>query len=387
MKHTGTPAANAANRKKGDTPRSHRCGQRDAKAAAASNSAWFNSRFSRQVVFARHDHESSGLARFVVPSLTMGADSTGAEALTPSSMKNRANMLSRPQGRGRMGAPPLAPFSHHTWLGHWEHVPADEPLVVIHRRQVAHCLMYLPAGRIVVRSLHRGHDSRHGVTGGSVSYAPADGHRRTLIGKHNPVHDYFTLLIPRRAVGVLAESEGAIWTLDDLKCFVSPDDAVLRWCMERLSAPSSGMSDPQMRNDEAARRLLFRLHELGGGGVPDWQADGSVFSRVEMLHFMDYIDAHLRLAPTLSAMALMAALSPSHFAKKFRLSTGLSLQRVVNRRRVLASITLLQANSDTLAGIALDLGFASQSHFTRLFGDMTGMTPAKFRKQYKRAVR
>jgi AraC-like DNA-binding protein len=285
-----------------------------------------------------------------------------------------------------MGEPPLAPFPHHSWLGHWEHVPADEPLVVIHRRQVAHCLMYLPAGDICVRSLHRGHESRHGVTGGSVTFAPADGHRRTLIGELNPVHDFFTLLIPRRAVKVLAESEGVIWTLDDLKCFVSPDDPVLRWCMERLSVQPSKLHELQLRKDEAARRLLFHLQKLGGGGVPDWQGEGSTFSRVEMLQFVDYIDAHLRLSPTLSAMAQMAALSPSHFAKKFRLSTGLSLQRFLNRRRITASIPLLQANSDTLAGIALEVGFASQSHFTRLFSDTTGMTPAKFRKQFRRTV-
>ena len=285
-----------------------------------------------------------------------------------------------------MGAPPLAPFPHHSWLGHWEHVPADEPLVVIHRRQVAHCLMYLPAGRIFVRSLHRGHQGNHDIAGGSVSFLPADGHRRTLVGEHNPAHDYFTLLIPQRAVGLFAESEGTVGTLDDLQCFVSPADAVLRWCMERLSVLPSGIREQQLRKDEAARRLLFRLHELGGGGVPDWHADGSVFERAEMQQYVDYIDAHLRLAPTLSAMALLAALSPSHFAKMFRQSTGFSLQRFINRRRVLASIPLLQTNSDTLAGISHDLGFASQSHFTHIFSEMSGMTPAKYRKQFRRTV-
>jgi hypothetical protein len=217
-----------------------------------------------------------------------------------------------------MGALSLAPFPHHSWLGYWEHVPADEPLVVIHRRQVAHGLMYLPAGHISLRSFHRGHQTDHMVNGGSVSFSPADGHRRTLVGEHNPAHDYFTLLIPRRAVGLLAEPEGVIWTFDDLNCFFSLDDAVLRWCMERLSAPPSGIRELQLRKDEAARRLLFRLQELGGGGVPDWQADGSVFNREEIQQSVDSIDAHLRLAPTLSAIALMAALSPSHFASSCR---------------------------------------------------------------------
>lgn len=286
-----------------------------------------------------------------------------------------------------MGVPPLlAPFPHHSWLGYWEHVPADEPHVVIHRQQLAHCLMYLPVGQIHVRSLHHGHETHHNVTAGSVSFSPADGHRRTLVGQHNPAHDYFTLLIPQRAAGVLAASEGMVWTIEGLNCFISPDDAVLRWCMNRLAVPPSATRELQLGKDEAARRLILRLQELSNGVVPIWQSDTSVFDRVEMQNLVDYIDFHLRLAPTLSAMALVAALSPSHFAKKFRQSTGLSLQRFINRRRLSASIPLLQANSDSLSGIALDLGFSSQSHFTRLFSDTTGMTPAKYRKQFRRVA-
>jgi AraC-like DNA-binding protein len=68
-----------------------------------------------------------------------------------------------------------------------------------------------------------------------------------------------------------------------------------------------------------------------------------------MQQLVDCIDAHLKLPPTLSAMALVAALSPSHFAKNFRLSTGLSLQRFVNRRRILASLEMLKDQPQPLA--------------------------------------
>jgi len=78
-------------------------------------------------------------------------------------------------------------------------------------------------------------------------------------------------------------------------------------------------------------------------------------------------------------------MSPSHFAKKFRQSTGLSLNRFVNRRRIIRSLETLKTDV-SLASIALDLGFASQSHFTRLFSHMTGMTPAKYQKSFKRTV-
>ncbi|MFM8892236.1 MAG: helix-turn-helix domain-containing protein [Planctomycetia bacterium] len=71
---------------------------------------------------------------------------------------------------------------------------------------------------------------------------------------------------------------------------------------------------------------------------------------------------------------------------EFSHSTGLSLHRFVNRRRILRSLESLPDDSLSLAQIALDLGFASQSHFTRLFSMLTGMTPAKDRKQDRRTL-
>jgi AraC family transcriptional regulator len=99
----------------------------------------------------------------------------------------------------------------------------------------------------------------------------------------------------------------------------------------------------------------------------------------------DYVDAHLQRLVPLDELALLPGMSASHFAKKFRVSAGLSLQRFVNRRRLRAAMPMLETGSTPLSTIALDLGFSSQSHFTRLFGEMTGMTPARFRRQFGRA--
>jgi AraC family transcriptional regulator len=44
-------------------------------------------------------------------------------------------------------------------------------------------------------------------------------------------------------------------------------------------------------------------------------------------------------------------------------------------------MAMLEAGSTPLSQIALDLGFSSQSHFTRVFSDLTGFTPASFRRQ------
>ena len=83
---------------------------------------------------------------------------------------------------------------------------------------------------------------------------------------------------------------------------------------------------------------------------------------------------------------MRVGLSPSHFAKKFRQSTGLSLHRFINRRRIRASLESLKSQSQPLAHTALDLGFSSQAHFTHQFSRLTGFTPAKYQKQFRPTV-
>jgi len=144
------------------------------------------------------------------------------------------------------------------------------------------------------------------------------------------------------------------------------------------------MSD--LRKDAAARRLVLRLAELTGGRAPEWTDDCGVFDSRTIEFLIAHIDAALRIAPSLSEMATLVGLSPSHFAKKFRQSVGLSLHRCVVQRRLAASLELLKSDSAPLAHVAYDFGFTSQSHFTRLFSEQTGMTPAKYRKLHKPTV-
>jgi len=137
-------------------------------------------------------------------------------------------------------------------------------------------------------------------------------------------------------------------------------DAILRDCMASVAAtPTSQDMAGDVGIDEVARRLVLRLVELNGGGKPDWHDDARVFDHRTLFNLVAYLDQHLYIAPSLSDMALPAALSASHFAKKFRQSTGLSLNRFVNRHRILRSLETLKTDA-SIASIALDLGFSSQ---------------------------
>jgi AraC-like DNA-binding protein len=275
-------------------------------------------------------------------------------------------------------------YSHHTWLGYWLNAPATAS-VTIHRRHVTHNLTYVGAGGIAVRSLGRAVHHNYHLATGNVEFFPADQEIHTYIGTPNaPCDDYF-LMIPPPEEEDIAASEG----MDPLAAaptLHACEDVELRRCMMRLASRTSHDSPVAGREDEASRQLILRLLQLSGRGVPEWHADGSVFDRRTLSQLVEYIDAHLKIAPCLSDMGLRVGLSPSHFARKFRQSTGLSLHRFINRRRILSSFELLKDHSRPLADTALELGFSSQSHFTRLFSGLTGMTPAKYRKQVKRTV-
>jgi AraC family transcriptional regulator len=74
----------------------------------------------------------------------------------------------------------------------------------------------------------------------------------------------------------------------------------------------------------------------------------------------------------------VAGLSPYHFARAFKRSTGFGPYRYVLRRRTERAKRLLAAGNVPLSSVARACGFGSQSHFSARFREMTGLTPRQF---------
>jgi AraC-like DNA-binding protein len=78
---------------------------------------------------------------------------------------------------------------------------------------------------------------------------------------------------------------------------------------------------------------------------------------------------------TLSELARTLDASPFHLARLFRRHTGLSLHGYRTRVRLLSALERLADARGELARLALEVGFASQSHFTDAFRDAFGAPP------------
>lgn len=93
----------------------------------------------------------------------------------------------------------------------------------------------------------------------------------------------------------------------------------------------------------------------------------------------DLIDARIAETPSLRAIAAEAGVHPVHFAATFRRFVGCSVGEYARRRRFDQARRRLASPDVSLAEVALEAGFADQSHFSRTFKRLAGMTPLQYR--------
>jgi AraC family transcriptional regulator len=104
--------------------------------------------------------------------------------------------------------------------------------------------------------------------------------------------------------------------------------------------------------------------------------DGRRLSRV-----IKFVSENIAGNITVADLAGAACMSPAHFARSFKLTTGQCPHEFVNQIRLALAKQMLANRHLSISDIALSTGFSSQSNFSRAFRGATGMTPRGFRGQ------
>lgn len=89
------------------------------------------------------------------------------------------------------------------------------------------------------------------------------------------------------------------------------------------------------------------------------------------------LSAHVRLED----VASLIGLSPAHFSRAFKLSTGLSPHQWRLKERLKYARRMMATSPHTIAQIAASTGFSDQAHFTRVFRRLYGVTPAAWKRE------
>lgn len=180
-----------------------------------------------------------------------------------------------------------------------------------------------------------------------------------------------------------------------------PDNAQVTGVLTELGLASGGMPSfaSSVLHDPQLHRLFGALHLLLESGAEALQQQTAwreaillLFQRHARLpqapspgrepqavaRAKELLGSQLAEPPSLEQLAAAVNLSPFHFARVFRRATGLPPHAWLKQRRLEQARALLKSGCMPLA-VAMQLGFADQSHLTRQFKQAYGVGPGEYR--------
>jgi AraC family transcriptional regulator len=131
-------------------------------------------------------------------------------------------------------------------------------------------------------------------------------------------------------------------------------------------------------------REVASVSALGAPGLDSLGVDSTPLRSPELARVVEHIHERLAAPLTLAELAAIAKQSPYHFARRFRQSMGIAPHQYVIRARVEEARRLLDTAGMSAAEVALQVGFASQSHLTRHMRRHLGVTPGECVKARRR---
>jgi len=98
---------------------------------------------------------------------------------------------------------------------------------------------------------------------------------------------------------------------------------------------------------------------------------------------VNYINSHLINDLCNNTLAQRISMATNAFTRLFRNETGVSPQNYIRKKRIEESCILLHHTNHSIEEIASSCGFADRYHFSRIFKQITKVSPAIYRKNYK----
>lgn len=201
----------------------------------------------------------------------------------------------------------------------------------------------------------------------TLVYYPPDvshGEEHFIRGRHFLVEIDFRSLDRVKDYGaslsepMLLESDSSLWLAARMYREFSDRDGFSTLVLESIATEL--LVAASRRNKRKAERL-----------APPW------LERVKA-----YLRENCAQSPALSQLAKGAGVHPTHLARVFRQFEHCTVGEYVREVRINYARQKIMRSKESLVEIALATGFADQTHFTRSFKRVTGMTPGEFRRVF-----
>ena len=165
---------------------------------------------------------------------------------------------------------------------------------------------------------------------------------------------------------------------------VSKSGEQLRAVFARVVNLLMSASSELEHSQEAAKTSIHRAASLLQAQMrydgTDRQDPSQALLAWQMRLVERYIEEHLDQQILVANLSELVHLSEAHFSRAFRLAYGVPPHAYIVRRRLELAAQLMLAGRESLSEIALRCGFHDQAHLSKQFRQLTGETPAAWRR-------
>jgi AraC-like DNA-binding protein len=186
----------------------------------------------------------------------------------------------------------------------------------------------------------------------SVSLTPEARHRLVLV----------THAVPPRRVG-------------DKEAY---DPYLFRMAQSVLCGFRRNRPPPEGYLESIAEPIAAHLEQFYFRGTREREHSGLSTSRLDRV--LAFIEQNYADEVPTDGLANAAFLSPFHFRRMFKRSTGLTPHAYVTRLRVARAGDLLASTNLPIAEVGRRVGFQNQAHFSTSFRRLADMTPSRYRR-------
>jgi AraC family transcriptional regulator len=158
------------------------------------------------------------------------------------------------------------------------------------------------------------------------------------------------------------------------------DPHVSRLMLNMVEEAASGCPGGKLYGEALCISLASYL--MSRYGAMDRRAPkaGGTLSRMLSARVEDYMISNLDRNISLAELGELVGLSPHHFSLVFKNTFGTTPHQYLLMQRVEKAKRLLASGEQSIGEAALEVGFANQSHFTRMFRRLSGETPREYRQ-------
>lgn len=264
---------------------------------------------------------------------------------------------------------------------HLRHVGDGRPDMPTDKRGEAFCVVVqlLDADRIKIR---RGNDLvfEGGMRRGSLAiFDLREEWRYSCLSDFDAV----CFRIPFSQLQMFAEKAGRPEFSGLLCSEAATDDVVLGLALALLPTLDDPKQASQLFLEQIGLAILTHLTQVYGGLHFPARRKGTL-APWQQKRATEFLVAHIDASFSIAEIAEGCDLSRSYFIKAFKETFGKTPYRWLMEYRVSKAKEMLRSDA-AIADIAVACGFSDQSHFTRVFCELTGSPPGNWRRHNRPA--